>query len=113
MKIFRNPPILTDLPIPTPPLTTSAPFEGNVVLFKELKVAVPDAAPMDKVVAAPKAFIVVALVLKTANVESPVVTPVPNDGDELKTKKPPPISSEIILRNDADVVIAETVPDET
>ena len=46
----------------------------------ELNVAFPVAAPIDIVVAAPKAFIAVAFVLKTAKVALPVVTPVPNDG---------------------------------
>jgi hypothetical protein len=74
------PPILTDLPIPTPPLKTTAPVFAAVVLLVELNVTVPVEAPKEIVVAAPKALIVKAFVLKTANVLSPVVTPVPKDG---------------------------------
>ena len=102
-----------DLPNPAPPVTTKAPDVEDVELFTELNVAVPEAAPIDNVVAAPKAFIVVALVLNTANVESPVVTPVPNDGCELKTKKPDPVSSDKAEEIADDVVDAETVPEDT
>ena len=52
----------------------------EVELSVEFIVALPVAAPNDIVVAAPKALIVVAVVLKTANVVSPVVTPVPKEG---------------------------------
>ena len=74
------PPTLTDLPIPTPPDTTNAPEDADVVLSSELNVAVPVEAPSEIAVAAPKAFIVVAFVLNTAKVALPVVTPVPKDG---------------------------------
>ena len=113
MKSNILPPIETDFPIPTPPLNTTDPLLAAVVLFVELNVAVPVLAPIDKVVAAPNAFIVVAFVLKTANVESPVVTPVPKDGDELKTKDPEPVSSVKAEAIAEDVVEADTVPEET
>ena len=113
MNNCKLPAILIDLPIPTPPETTNAPVLDNVELSVELKVAVPVEAPNDIVVAAPKAFIVVALVLNTANVALPVVTPVPNDGCELNTKEPDPVSSDKAEAIAEDVVEAETVPEDT
>lgn len=62
--------------------------------------------------AAPNAFIVVAFVLKTANVVSPVVTPVPNDGCELNTSDPEPVSSVSAEEIAEEVVDAETVPED-
>ena len=106
------PPTLTDLPIPTPPDITNAPEPADVVLLSELKVAVPEAAPNDIVVAAPKAFIVVALVLKTANVPEPVVTLVVKSGEVANVSAPEPVLSDIAVEIADEVVDAETVPDE-
>ena len=58
-----------------------------------LMVVVPDEAPIFKVVAAPKALMVVAVVLKTENVEELVKTEVVKVGEIEKTKLPVPVSS--------------------
>ena len=73
-------PVNNEPAIPAPPETTKAPVVVDDELSVELNVTFPVEAPNEIVVAAPKAFIVVAFVLKTANVVSPVVTPVPNEG---------------------------------
>lgn len=112
---FNNcnlPAILTDLAKPAPPETTIPPVVDDVELSVELKVALPVEAPKFIAVAAPKAFIVVAFVLNTAKVESPVVTPVPNDGWELKTRFPDPVSSVIADEIADEVVEADTVPED-
>jgi hypothetical protein len=57
-------------------------------------VAVPEVAPIVKVVAAPKALTVVAVVLKTEKVVDPVLTAVVNEGEVLKTATPVPVSSD-------------------
>ena len=106
------PPTLTDLPIPTPPDITNAPEDADIVLLSELKVAVPEEAPKEMVCAAPKAFIVVALVLKTANVAVPVVTLVVKSGEVANVSAPEPVLSEIAEEIADEVVDAETVPDE-
>ena len=105
------PPILTDFPIPTPPVKTTDPVLAAVVLLVELKVAVPVLAPNEIVVAAPKAFIVVAFVLNTAKEESEVTTLVENVGVVPNTNAPEPVSSLIMLANDALVVITDAVPE--
>lgn len=112
MNNCKLPPTLTDFAKPAPPETTSPPVFTVVELSVELIVALPVAAPIEIVVAAPNAFIVVAFVLKTANVPSPVVTPVPNEGCELNTNDPDPVSSVNADDIAEEVVEAETVPPE-
>ena len=71
----------------------------------------PVAAPTDKVVAAPNAFIVVAVVLKTLKDPLSVVTSVVNTGDVEKTNFPAvPVSSLMILAKAELVVITDAVP---
>lgn len=107
------PATLIDFANPAPPETTNPPVVDDVELSVELNVAFPVEAPIDNTVAAPKAFIVVAVVLNTANVALFVVTPVPNEGDELKTNEPDPVSSDKTEAIAEEVVDADTVPEET
>ena len=58
-----------------------------------LIVVVPVVAPRVKAVAAPKALMVVAVVLKTSKEAEPVVTEVVKAGEVPKTKSPLPVSS--------------------
>lgn len=106
------PAILIDLANPAPPEITNPPVVDDVELSVELNVALPVDAPKFIAVAAPNAFIVVAFVLNTAKVESPVVTPVPKEGEELNTKTPPPVSSLKALNRAEEVVDADTVPED-
>lgn len=108
LKRSKLPPILTDFPIPTPPLKTTEPVFAAVVLLAELNVAVPVEAPNERVVAAPKALTFVAFVLKTANVALPVVTLVVKSGDVAKTREPVPVSSDITFLSSAAVVKAKS-----
>jgi hypothetical protein len=108
LKRSKLPPILTDFPIPTPPLKTTEPVFAAVVLLVELNVAVPVEAPNERVVAAPKALTFVAFVLKTANVALPVVTLVVNSGEVPKTRAPDPVSPVIVLSSSDDVVAAKS-----
>lgn len=68
-------------------------------------VAVPVAAPIFKVVAAPKALTVVALVLKTSNELEPVVMLVVIEGDVPKTATPVPVSSERVASKSAEAPV--------
>lgn len=90
-----------------------APFMFSVVAFESVTVAfatvaVPVDEPKFNDVAAPKAFTVVAFVLKTLNVveAAALVTLVVNSGDVPKTSTPEPVSSEIIPASCAEVVDA-------
>lgn len=56
-------------------------------------VKVPEFAPILRVVAAPKALMVVAVVLRIEKEVEPVVMLVVNDGEVLKTRLPVPVSS--------------------
>ena len=67
--------------IPAPPATTKDPVVVEVVSSVELCVNLPVAAPTDNVVAAPKALMVVALVLNTLKVALLVVMLVKKSGD--------------------------------
>ena len=97
---------------PAPPEIANVPVVVDDESSVELNVAFPVEAPIDNAVAAPKAFIVVAIVLNTANVALLVVTPVPNEGEELNTNEPDPVSSDKAEAIAEDVVEAETVPEE-
>jgi hypothetical protein len=112
LNICNLPPIETDFAIPAPPETANEPVVVEEESSVELNVALPVEAPTDNIVAAPNAFIVVAVVLNTAKVALPVVTPVPNDGCELNTKEPEPVSSDKAEAIAEDVVEAETVPED-
>jgi hypothetical protein len=112
LKSSRLPAILADFPIPTPPVTTNAPVEVDKALLIELTVTVPEAAPNEIALAAPKAFTVVAVVLNTAKVALSVATLVVNVGDVEKTSFPAvPVISEIIVDKALLVVITEAVPE--
>lgn len=82
---------------------------STVKLF--LIVVVPVVAPNDIVVAAPKALMVVTMVLNTSNVVVPAVTAtlVPKEGEALNTNDPVPTSSLITPRNSADVVAEKSL----
>lgn len=71
-----------------------------------LTVVVPVVAPRLNVVAAPKAFTVVAVVLNTSNEVLPVVTLVVNDGLVPNTSTPVPVSSLTTPASSDDVVAA-------
>ena len=74
-----------------PPIVTEVALgKDKVVLFM---VVVPDEAPIFKVVAAPKALMVVAVVLKTLNEVESVTTEVEKVGEVPNTKRPEPVSS--------------------
>ena len=111
MNNCKYPPIDTDFAIPAPPNTTRDPVDIEEELSVELRVNLPVAAPTDNVVAAPNAFIVVAVVLKTLKDPLSVVTSVVNTGDVEKTNLPAvPVSSLMIEAKAALVVITEAVP---
>jgi len=59
-------------------------------------------------VAAPKAFIVDAVALKTLKVVLGVVTLVVKSGEVAKTRAPDPVSPVIVLRSSNDVVAAKS-----
>ena len=65
---------------------------------------VPSATLMFTVVAAPKALMVVAVVLNTSKDVEPVTTLLVNDGLVAKHKLPAPVLSVIIPLSDVDVV---------
>jgi hypothetical protein len=77
-------------------------------LSTEFIVAFPDAAPIDRVVAAPKALIFVAVALNTLNVALPVVTLVVKSGEVANTNAPDPVSSDIVFLSSKDVVAAKS-----
>ncbi len=74
-----------------PPIPTEVALDKDMVGL--LIVVVPDEAPIFKVEAAPKALMVVAVVLKTEKDEESVKTEVVNVGEVEKTKEPVPVSS--------------------
>jgi hypothetical protein len=111
LNICNLPPIETDFAIPAPPETANEPVVVEEESSVELNVALPVEAPTDNIVAAPNAFIVVAVVLKTLKDPLSVVTLVVNTGDVEKTNLPAvPVSSLIIEARAALVVITEAVP---
>jgi hypothetical protein len=77
-------------------------------LSTEFIVAFPDAAPIDKVVAAPKALIFVAVALNKLKVALPVVTLVVKSGEVANTNAPDPVSSDIVFLSSKDVVAAKS-----
>ena len=87
--IFPKAPVLDSLSVLA---VLNAPFERLTTALAI--VAVPVEAPKFKVVAAPKASIVVALVLKTSKSVVPVVTEVVKFGEVPNTATPEPVSSE-------------------
>jgi len=104
--------MLNDFAIPAPPEITTPPVVTVVELSVELNVALPVAAPNEIVVAAPKAFMVVAVVLKTAKVASAATTLVVNVGVVANVSAPEPDLSDIADEIADEVVDAETVPEE-
>jgi hypothetical protein len=89
-------------------VTTKAPVVEDVELSTELIVALPDAAPIDRVVAAPNALIFVAVALNTLKVALPVVTLVVKSGEVANTNAPEPVSSDIVFLSSKDVVAAKS-----
>jgi hypothetical protein len=77
-------------------------------LSTEFIVAFPDAAPIDRVVAAPKALIFVAVALNKLKVALPVVTLVVKSGEVANTNAPDPVSSDIVFLSSKDVVAAKS-----
>ena len=111
LNICNLPPIETDFAKPAPPDIANVPVVVEEESSVELNVAFPVAAPTDKVVAAPNAFIVVAVVLKTLKDPLSVVTLVVNTGDVENTNFPAvPVSSLMILAKAELVVITDAVP---
>jgi hypothetical protein len=108
LKICNLPPIETDFAIPAPPEIANAPVVVEEESSVELNVALPVTAPIDITVAAPKAFIVDAVALKTLKVVLGVVTLVVKSGEVANTKAPDPVSPVIVLRSSADVVAAKS-----
>ena len=74
-----------------PPIVTKVALGKDKVVL--LMVVVPDEAPIFKVVAAPKALMVVAVVLKILNEVESVTTEVEKVGEVPNTKRPEPVSS--------------------
>ncbi len=87
--MLERAPALESLSVPA---VLRAPFERLIMALA--MVAVPDPAPRLRVVAAPKASIVVALVLKTSKSVVAVVIEVVISGEVPKTETPVPVSSE-------------------
>lgn len=108
LKICNLPPIDNDCPTAAPPVATIAPVVVLVELSRELKVALPEFAPIDIVVAAPNAFMAVAVALKTLKVVLGVVILVVNSGEVPKTRAPDPVSPVIVLSSSDDVVAAKS-----
>jgi hypothetical protein len=108
LKICNLPPIDNDCPTAAPPVATIAPVVVLVELSRELKVALPEFAPIDIVVAAPNAFMAVAVALKTLKVVLGVVILVVNSGEVAKTRAPDPVSPVIVLSSSDDVVAAKS-----
>ena len=88
--------------------TTSPKFVVPFTCSEFLTVVVPVVAPILTAVAAPKALIVVAVVLNTANVVLPVRTLVVNVGDVANTATPVPVSSLRTPRSCAELVDPNT-----
>ena len=72
-------------------------------------VVVPVDAPIEIVVAAPNALMVVAVVLNTLNDVLPVTTLVVNEGEVPNTNAPVPVSSDMTPASSDDVVAANTL----
>ena len=70
--------------------------------------AFPVAAPIDRVVAAPKALMFVAVALNTLKVALPVVTLVVKSGEVANTNAPLPVSSDIVFLSSKEVVAAKS-----
>jgi len=108
LNICNLPPTDTDFAKPAPPETAKEPVVVEDESSVELNVALPVAAPIDITVAAPKAFIVVAVVLKTPKVVLTVATLVVKSGEVAKTKAPLPTSPVIVFKSSNDVVAAKS-----
>jgi hypothetical protein len=103
--MFSSAPPLVSLVVPA---VCSAPFARfTVVLFI---VAVPVAAPIFKVVAAPKALIVVAVVFKRSNDVDPATREVVIVGLVPNTATPVPVSSERVSLSAVEVPLVVNCP---
>jgi hypothetical protein len=100
--------MLNVLDTPAPPDTTKEPVVVEEDSSVELNVALPEFAPIDNIVAAPNAFMVVAVALNTLKVVLGVVILVVNSGEVPKTRAPDPVSPVIVLRSSNDEVAAKS-----
>jgi hypothetical protein len=104
LNICNLPPTDTDFAKPAPPETAKEPVVVEDESSVELNVALPVAAPIDITVAAPKALIVVAVVLNKANVPELVVTLVKKFGEVAPEVNSVPAVGNVTL--DAAVVVS-------